>query len=153
MARLTPLPAPVPETLEALLGYEGDAEWLALYVERNFGEVVGDEGNLPFVLAEDAYRLYTEHRAVAPHLAGYDLEGGERPARSRLLLNRQTRTLYVVSARAVRARVRAQWPEPPWPPQGSGGRRGPGPVDLALARRRDPSGSGRPRAGHGDPPP
>ena len=119
MARLTPLPAPVPETLEALLGYEGEAEWLALYVERNFGEVVGDEGNLPFVLAEDAYRLYTEHRAVAPHLAGYDLEGGERPARHRLLLNRQTRTLYVASARAVRARVRAQWPEPPQPPQGA----------------------------------
>ena len=119
MARWTPLPAPVPETLEALLGYKGDAEWLALYVERNFGEVVGDEGGIPFVLAEDAYRLYIEHRTVAPHLASYDLEGREQPARHRLLLNRRTRSLYVVSARAARARVRSQWPEPPRPPHGA----------------------------------
>ena len=119
MARLTPLPVPVPGTLEALLGYEGDAEWLALYVDASTGEVVGDEGYLPFVLAEDAYRLYTDHRAVASHLTPFDLGAPGRAAHDHLVLNRLTRTLYVARARAARAHVRAQWSELPPSPKGA----------------------------------
>ena len=104
------LPLPVPPRLAEALGYPGAAAWVSCCWQPAGDEVAYDDGRLAGTGEGQAYLLYTRHRAVAPHLAPYELGSSDAPARHRLVLDRRARTLYVATDQEARAHLRAQWP-------------------------------------------
>jgi hypothetical protein len=96
--------------LERALGYEGSATWVSFYWEPAGDEAMYDDGRASGTGEWDAFLLYTRHRAVAPHLEGYDLGSSDALAQHRLVLNREMRALFVAPEREVARHVRAQWP-------------------------------------------
>jgi hypothetical protein len=108
-SNLIPLDLPVPPMLEAALGYDGPARWVAF-----FWSPFGDEarwGDGRFELRADwyAWRIFTEHLTVMAALAPYDLGSSETPATHRLLLDRGDRRLYVAPTEAAWAFLDVQW--------------------------------------------
>ncbi len=104
------LPLPVPPRLAEALGYPGGAAWVSFCWQPAGDEVEYDDGRLAGTGEGRAYLLYTCYRAVAPHLAPYELGSSATPAQHRLVLDRHERKLYVATAREARAHLRAQWP-------------------------------------------
>ncbi len=103
------LPLPVPPRLAEALGYPGAAAWVSFCWQPAGDEVAYDDGRLTGTGEGQAYLRYTRHRAVAPHLAPYELGSSDAPARHRLVLDRQERKLYVATDREARAHLRAHW--------------------------------------------
>jgi hypothetical protein len=107
------LDVPVPPLLERALGYAGSATWVSFYWEPAGDEAMYDDGRAAGTGQWDAFLLYTRHRTVAPHLEGYDLGSSDAPAHHRLVLNRETRALFVAPEREAARHVRIQWPAMP----------------------------------------
>ena len=103
------LPLPVPPRLAEALGYPGAAAWVSFCWQPAGDEVEYDDGRLAGTGEGHAYLRYIRHRAVAPHLAPYELGSSDAPARHRLVLDRQERKLYVATDQEARAHLRAQW--------------------------------------------
>ena len=104
------LPLPVPPRLAEALGYPGDAAWVSCCWQPTGDEVEYDDGRRAGTGEGHAYLRYTRHRAVAPHLAPYELGSSDFPPRHRLVLDRQEAKLYVATDQEARAHLRAQWP-------------------------------------------
>src|SRR5581483_6855994 len=104
------LHVPVPPMLEQALGYEGSATWVSFYWEPAGDEAMYDDGRVSGTGEWDAFLVYTRHRRGAPSLAPYNLGSSDAPAHHRLVLQRQTRTLYIAPASEAARHVQAQWP-------------------------------------------
>ena len=103
------LPLPMPPRLAEALGYPGDAAWGSCCWQPAGDEVEYDDGRLAGTGEGHAYLRYTRHRAVAAHLAPYELGSSDSPARHRLVLDRRARKLYVATDQEARAHLRAHW--------------------------------------------
>jgi hypothetical protein len=105
--------------LEQAIGYAGDSpdfnpEWMAFYYQST--EAFWDTG-LRSATGEwyPLLYLYLRHRAVAPYVAPYDFGSDDAPPAHWLVLNRRTRTMYVVEAHLAERFVMAQWDLPETP--------------------------------------
>jgi hypothetical protein len=109
MTTLIPLDAPVPPMLEAAIGYDGDARWVAFYWQPAGDEACWDDGRASLCGANwPAYLAYTRHPAVWPHLALYDFGSSDEPARHWLVLDRRERRLYAAPRKVAGASLRQQ---------------------------------------------
>ncbi len=70
---LIPLSIPVPPELGRTLGYPGVARLVGFCWQPAGDELEYDDGRLAGAGDWRPWLLYTRHRAVAPHLAPYDL--------------------------------------------------------------------------------
>jgi hypothetical protein len=145
---LQTLTLPVPPMLEAALGYPGTARYVALYWIPAGDELMWDEGWRSTVGAWQGWRVFTRHPKVAPALVPYDFGDSETPATHWFLLDRETRTCAVGTARAVQRALRTGNPAPVAPPwlqlapgdPCSRSQRPPGrPCSQAFGRSRSPS--------------
>ena len=102
--------APVPPMLEKALGYASSAAWVSFYWEPAGDEAMYDDGRVSGTGEWDAFLVYTRHRSVAPQLESYNLGSSDAPAQHRLMLNRETRTLFIAPEREAARHVQAQWP-------------------------------------------
>lgn len=116
---LTPLAAPVPPMLEAAIGYDGPARWVAFYWQSAGDEACWDDGRSSLCGANwPAYLAYTQHQKVWPHLALYDFGSSDEPARHWLVLDRETRQLYAAPWDVAAAALRLQERSDPLPTLG-----------------------------------
>ncbi len=116
---LTPLDAPVPPMLEAAIGYDGPARWVAFFWQSAGDEACWDDGRSSLCGANwGAYLAYTQHRAVWPHLALYDFGSSDEPARHWLVLDRETRRLYAAPWDVAAAALHLQERSDPLPTLG-----------------------------------
>jgi hypothetical protein len=104
------LDLPVPPMLEEALGYAGTARWVAFYWLPGGDELMYDDGLLSADGQWHAWLLFKYHPRIAPSLAPYALGNSEEEARHWLLLDRDTRTVYVGNARAVQQFLRQVTP-------------------------------------------
>ena len=103
------LPLPVPPRLAEALGYPGAAAWVSCCWQPAGDEGEYDDGQRAGTGEGQTYLRSTRHRAVAPHLAPYELGSSDAPARHRLVLDRLEGKLYVATDQEARAHLRAQW--------------------------------------------
>lgn len=95
------LPVPVPDGLEAALGYDGEGRYLAAWWEPWGDEAIWSDGRLTATGYGWGFLAYIQHPAVAPALAPYDLGSIENEGGHRLLFDLVERRAYIGEARAV----------------------------------------------------
>ena len=139
---LTPLKAPVPPQLEAALGYQGDARFVAFYWSPAGDEVMYDDGWTSGDGDWWSWLAYVDHPAVAPYLwlpcprcrergttntlyndpcitcdgAGLlplNLGSSDYNASEWLILDRQERKVLVAPVATARRFLEKQWPPLP----------------------------------------
>ena len=107
---MTPLSISVPPQLEQVVGYNGDARWLALSWTCLGDTVLYSDGRSSGTGHGWGYLGFARHPAVAPHLRDLDLGSSEQDGRQRLVIDRQDRRAYFADATEVRAFLREQFP-------------------------------------------
>ena len=112
MTHLTPTAAPVPDSLPAAFGYEGEARYFAAYWLPGGDELMLADGQVEFTAYNwHAWLIYRDHPAVAPHLFRYNFGSSDEAAEHWLLIDRAERKAHVAPVAEARAFLRAQWPE------------------------------------------
>ena len=101
---LSPLPLPVPPTLETALGYEagpGDhaPRYFALYWMPGGDEAMLEDGQSAYTGHWPAHLAFIEHPTVAPHLRPYFLGDSETPPKHWLIIDRHARTASIAPAK------------------------------------------------------
>lgn len=109
------LTIPVPPMLEAALGYPGTARYVAFYWIPAGDELMWDEGWRSTVGAWQGWLVFTRHPWVAPALVSYNFGDSDTSATHWFLLDRETRTCAVGTARAVQRALRTGNPAPATP--------------------------------------
>lgn len=95
------LMAPYP--LETALAYSGTSRWLGLYWERELNQFCYSDGQSIGTGNNLAWQLFRTHPQVSCSLAPYQFGDNDRPTEHYLLLNRETRKLYVGEGAIVEA--------------------------------------------------
>src|SRR5947208_12955448 len=85
----------VPPMLEAALGYDGPARWVGFWWESCGDEARWRDGRVAADADWYAYRTFVEHPPIQAALAAYELGSSETPPSHTLLLDRDTRRLFV----------------------------------------------------------
>lgn len=104
-----PLPVPVPPMLEQALGYSGQSRLVAFSWSLLGDEARYDDGRCSGDADWTAYLAFVEHPQVEPYLRPYDLGSSEDEARDFLVLDREARSLSVLSAQEAALRLSQQW--------------------------------------------
>ena len=107
---LTPLSLPVPPMLEEALGYTGTARWVAFHWEPVGDELRYHDGTVSADGSWYAWLTFVQHRRIAPALAPYHFGDSEEDARHWLVLDRETRTLFVGTVADVQRVLRQSSP-------------------------------------------
>lgn len=84
-----------PPPLEKALAYSGDFRWLSVYWEPELNQLCYADGQLIGVGSSQAWQLFRTHPQVKPLLQSYNFGDNGQPAQHYLLLDRETRRLYV----------------------------------------------------------
>jgi len=108
---LTPLKAPVPPMLEKAIGYNGDARFVSFHWTPGGDEAFYDDGWRGGIGNWQGYLAFIQHPTVHPMIAQYNLGSSDREAQQSLILDRQTRKLYVSSRRDTQSFLDQQWPK------------------------------------------
>lgn len=87
------LMAPYP--LETALAYSGTSRWLGLYWERELNQFCYSDGQSIGTGNNLAWQLFRTHPQVSCSLAPYQFGDNDQPTEHHLLLDRETRKLYV----------------------------------------------------------
>lgn len=93
------LMAPYP--LETALAYSGTSYWLGLYWEKELNQFCYSDGQS--IGNNLAWQLFRTHPQVSHLLAPYQFGDNGQPAHHYILLNRETRNLYVGEGAIVEA--------------------------------------------------
>jgi hypothetical protein len=101
--------------LEAALGYEGTARYVAFYWIPAGDELRWDDGWSSADGAWAGWLQWTCHPRVAPHLRPFHFGDSDTPATHWLLLDREARTCTAGPARAVQRALRTRNPAPEAP--------------------------------------
>jgi hypothetical protein len=110
------LSVPVPPRLAELIGYRGEARWVAFHWEPCGDESFYDDGRTSGTGSPWAYLAYVRHRAVAGSLAPFNLGSSDSEASEWLVLDRAEQVLYVAPAQIARRFLVRQHPPLPQPP-------------------------------------
>jgi hypothetical protein len=108
---LIPLPIPVPPSLEGVLGYGGEARYLALWWVADADEAMWSDGRTT-TDGWQGFLAYVQHPKVGPYLEPYDLVSSEEPAAYYLLLDLVGRQAYIGTARQVTRFLHNYTPRP-----------------------------------------
>jgi hypothetical protein len=100
----------VPPMLEAALGYQGAARWVAFYWEPSGDELRYEDGSLSADVSWLAWLTFVRHPRLAPHLQQFHFGNSEEPAQQWLLLDRETRTLSVGAPAMIKQFLREATP-------------------------------------------
>jgi len=109
--------------LEAALGYDGTARYVAFYWIPAGDELMWDEGWRSADGEWQGWLTFTRHPRVAPELAPYNFGDSDTPPTHWLLLDREARTCFVGTATAVQQALYTGNPTPDaaaWPGLGAG---------------------------------
>jgi hypothetical protein len=106
-----PVAIQIPNELDRVFGYTGDARFVGFRYTCLGDQVVYEDGRSSGTGATWSYLAFKRHRAVASHLADYDLGSSEEDAAHMLLLDREHQTATVALVSEARAFLDAQWPE------------------------------------------
>jgi hypothetical protein len=98
--------------LEAALGYTGTARYVAFYWVPAGDELVWDAGWRSADGEWQGWLTFTRHPRVAPALAPYHFGDSDTPPTHWLLLDREARTCWAGTARAVQQALRTGNPAP-----------------------------------------
>ena len=110
------LAIPVPLGIAALCGYPGEARYVGLCWEPCGDECEYDDGRVSGTGCWGPYLAYTQHRAVGPALAAYDLGSSDGEPRHILIIDQGERTAIIADVRTGREFLRRQnHPPPPEP--------------------------------------
>jgi hypothetical protein len=106
------LNVPLPPRLAELVGYRGEARWVALRWEPCGDESFYDDGRTSGTGAPWPYLTFVRHPAVAPGLAAYNLGSSDGPAAECLVLDRREEVIYAAPVSAARRFLAMQHPPP-----------------------------------------
>lgn len=98
-----PLALKAPSCLEKVLGYSGESRWLGLYWEPELNHACYTDGRAIGTSNEKAWQLLCNHPAVKPLLEFSPLGEENRSSRNCLLLDRETRKLYLGEEEVVKS--------------------------------------------------
>ncbi|WAL59856.1 hypothetical protein [Thermocoleostomius sinensis] len=84
-----------PYSLDAALAYSGDSRWLGLYWESELNQLCHTDGQSVSTGNSRAWQIFYSHPDIKPLLEVWQLGDEGQPAQNYLLLDRQTRRLYV----------------------------------------------------------
>ena len=84
--------------LEKSLGYEGDSRWLAWHWEPEIEQLMCTDGHNFGTGKSMAWRVFLQHNLVLPAVEAYQLAESDRYW---LILDRQTRNIYVGEAKTI----------------------------------------------------
>jgi hypothetical protein len=104
------LDVPVPPPLAELIGYRGEARWVAFYWGPCGDESFYDDGRTSGTGSSSAYQAYVWHPAVAPKVAVYNLGSSDFEAAEWLVLDRIELVLHVAPARVAKRFLARQHP-------------------------------------------
>lgn len=110
---LTKLPAAAPPVLPEVLGYEGEARYIAGYWMPGGDEVIVDDGMLSFTGEWLAWLVYIGHPSVNRVLSAYNLGSSDEEAEHWLLIDRTEHKAYIGPADTVRRFLDACRPQRP----------------------------------------
>jgi hypothetical protein len=102
------LDVPVPPGLARLCGYPGDARYVGLCWQPCGDECEFDDGCTYGTGSWGPYLAYTQHRAVAPALAGFNLGSSDAEPEHLLVIDGELRKAYVADLRTGRGVLRRQ---------------------------------------------
>ena len=102
------LTIPVPEAIAALCGYPGEARYVGLCWEPCGDECEYDDGRMSGTGSWGPYLAYTQHRAVGPALADFDLGSSDGEPRHLLIIDQEERRAIVTDVRTGRDFLRQQ---------------------------------------------
>jgi hypothetical protein len=108
------LDIPVPANVAALCGYPGEARYVGLCWQPCGDEVEYDDGRTAGTGNWAAYLAFTQHLAVGPLLAAYDLGSSDGEPEHILIVDQAERKAFVADQRTGREFLRRQ-PHPPLP--------------------------------------
>ncbi len=95
------MPLPPPHIFDELLGCYGNRRFFALYWSRAVRAPILHDGFLETVGGPDPYRVWRYHPGVNDALAGYNIGDVEETAVHWLLVDRESRALYIGAAADV----------------------------------------------------
>ena len=113
------LKIPVPPKLAQLCGYPGGARFVGLCWQPCGDECEFDDGRTSGTGCWGPYLAYTQHRAVAPALAPFDLGSSDSEPRHLLIIDGEGRKAVAADVRAGREFLRRQL-HPPLPEMPAG---------------------------------
>lgn len=105
---MTELDLPVYPELEKVLGYTGDAAFVAFYWTPYGDELVYDDGTFSGTATPWGFLLWVRHWTALEALHGYELGSSEDEASHWLILGRRARRLYVAPVEEAQAFLREQ---------------------------------------------
>jgi hypothetical protein len=116
------LDVPVPPGLARLCGYPGEARYVGFCWQPCGDECEFDDGRSCGTGSWQPYLAFTQHRAVAPALAPFDLGSSDAEPAHLLVIDGQERKAFVADLRTGREFLRRQQ-HPPFPgaPTAEGG--------------------------------
>jgi len=109
---LTPLSLPVPPMLEEALGYAGTSRWVAFHWTPCGDELRYEDSTVSADGSWHAWLTFVHHPRIAPALASYHFGNSEEEALHWLLLDRETRTLFVGAVVDAQQFIRQAAPQP-----------------------------------------
>src|SRR4051794_19243387 len=89
------LDVPVPPRLAELIGYRGEARWVAFHWEPSGDESFYDDGQASGTGSAWAYLAYVRHPAVASAVAPYNFGSSDSEATECLVLDSVEQVLHV----------------------------------------------------------
>jgi hypothetical protein len=110
----TELKIPVPPNLAALCGYPGEARFVGLCWQPCGDECEYDDGRMSGTGSWGPYLAYTQHLAVGPALAAFDLGSSDGEPKHLLIIDQGERKAAAADVRTGREFLRRQ-SHPPLP--------------------------------------
>lgn len=117
---LKKLAVQAPPMLVEAVGYPGPARYVSFYWTPCGDEVMYSDGRLSADGHWHAWLLFTRHRAIAPHIAPYNLGSSDEEATHWLLVDRETCALYIGTPGEVLPVLRGQYADQEQPREAQG---------------------------------
>jgi hypothetical protein len=119
MKTLIPLDIPVYPHMAEVLGYRGDARFVAFFQENGGSEGCYHDGDrFSNTIDRVAFSQFLTHPRAKPHLAGFPLVAadGDGASRNWIVLDREESTLLIGPPSTVMELLLSQWNWPTSPP-------------------------------------
>ncbi|MGA9774250.1 MAG: hypothetical protein WBV94_34800 [Blastocatellia bacterium] len=105
------LSATAPPMLCEAVGYSGSARYVGFYWTPCGDEIIYTDGRVSADGHWHAWLLFIRHKAIAPHLQGYNLGSSDEEATHWLLVDRETCAMYIGEPGEAMAVLREQYAE------------------------------------------
>lgn len=108
-----PLDVPIPPNFARIVGYPGEAQYVAFWWEPYGDEIYFSDGRMSGTGASYAFLAWMRHPKVEPYLRSFDIGSSEESGTYALLLGTNDSQMQVVLRSDVIPFLRIQHPPPP----------------------------------------